>query len=459
DACQAFRTQNQFLNKEILELNLLRDNDRKRERTQMDKYSTIEAELCRIQSKYYLLLQESKSAKREEASGPTDEMVIRLLEEATSTEETIQRAPGRFSRHDDYDRYGFCMKLQADDEDSFISKATDLQRRSEELTMRMVDLEMSVGIKWENYIPELKALIRAGIPNEYREQIWKGCINFRVGVNRANHGDDYYRGLLESKLFKLNPSTKQIELDLLRTLPNNKHYETMDSEGIPKLRRVLLAYSCHNPDIGYCQGLNRIAAIALLFLSEEDAFWCIVAIVEYLQPCDYYSKTLIGSQTDQRVCKDLISDKLPRLSAHFDKYNADLSLITFNWFLTIFCDGVPTETMLRVWDSFLYEGNKVLFRFALAFFKQCEEEILQLTDYLSLFKHLRHMSMKMTDVQKITQFAFHDINPFPMKIIKTRRAFHLAQVKAQLEEIDAIREDFISHRQHREDDVFSDEDN
>ena len=49
------------------------------------------------------------------------------------------------------------------------------------------------------------------------------------------------------------PFTFQIELDLLRTLPNNKHYDSPNADGIPKLRRVLLAYSVHNPDVEYCQ--------------------------------------------------------------------------------------------------------------------------------------------------------------------------------------------------------------
>lgn len=68
---------------------------------------------------------------------------------------------------------------------------------------------------------------------------------------------------------------------------------------VVKLRRVLRAYSWRNPNIGYCQGLNRLAAIALLFLDEEDAFWCLVSIVEHTLPGDYYDKSLIGSQTDQ----------------------------------------------------------------------------------------------------------------------------------------------------------------
>jgi hypothetical protein len=53
--------------------------------------------------------------------------------------------------------------------------------------------------------------------------------------------DEYYKHLL------------QIETDLLRTLPSNKHYECMDADGIPKLRRVLLAFSIYNASVGYCQ--------------------------------------------------------------------------------------------------------------------------------------------------------------------------------------------------------------
>ena len=69
--------------------------------------------------------------------------------------------------------------------------------------------------------------------------------------------------------------------------------------GIPKLRRVLLAYSLHNPDIEYCQGFNRIAAIALLFLDEEEAFWCLLYILEFLLPDNYYRKQMLGAQVDQ----------------------------------------------------------------------------------------------------------------------------------------------------------------
>ena len=43
------------------------------------------------------------------------------------------------------------------------------------------------------------------------------------------------------------------------------------------------------------------------------------------------------------------------------------------WFLTLFSTCLPRETVLRVWDLILLEGNEVLLRTALAIWTQLEE--------------------------------------------------------------------------------------
>lgn len=127
----------------------------------------------------------------------------------------------------------------------------------------------------------------------------------------------------------------------------------------------------------------RLAAIALLVLqNEEDAFWCLVAVVEAIMPQDYYTKNLLASQVrgrshchqsllfldsltgfcpqaDQRVLKDFLAEKLPRLASHFEDYSIDVSLVTFNWFLVVFVESLPSDILLPLWDAFLYEGTKV----------------------------------------------------------------------------------------------------
>lgn len=65
----------------------------------------------------------------------------------------------------------------------------------------------------------------------------------------------------------------------------------------------------HLPDmISPSINVHRLAALALLVLqSEEDAFWCLVAVVEAIMPQDYYTKNLVASQVSTHLlaCCDL----------------------------------------------------------------------------------------------------------------------------------------------------------
>lgn len=125
---------------------------------------------------------------------------------------------------------------------------------------------------------------------------------------------------------------------------------------------------------------------------------------------------------------------------HLEKESIDLSLFTFNWFLTLFVDNVPPETFLRIWDTFLYEGSKVLFRFALAFFKVAEDEIVTQKNNMAVNKYLQVMGENMVNLNQISQIAFHWLNPFSMRSVASKRQSHLLQVKAELAQLDALRE-------------------
>ncbi|XP_032955902.1 TBC1 domain family member 2B isoform X2 [Rhinolophus ferrumequinum] len=456
DNLQGYKTQNKFLNKEILELSALRRNAERRERDLMAKYSSLEAKLCQIESKYLILLQEMKSPVCSEEQGPARDVIAQLLEDALQVEGSEQPEQAFVKPHlvSEYDIYGFRTVPEDDEEERLVAKVRALDLKTLYLTENQ---EVSTGVKWENYFastmnremmcsPELKNLIRAGIPHEHRSKVWKWCVDLHTRKFRDGTEPGYFQTLLQKALEKQNPASKQIELDLLRTLPNNKHYSCPTSEGIQKLRNVLLAFSWRNPDIGYCQGLNRLVAVALLYLEQEDAFWCLVTIVEVFMPRDYYTKTLLGSQVDQRVFRDLMSEKLPRLHAHLEQYSVDYTLITFNWFLVVFVDSVVSDILFKIWDSFLYEGPKVIFRFALALFKYKEEEILRLQDSMSIFKYLRYFSRTILDARKLISISFGDLNPFPLRQIRNRRACHLEKVRLELSELEAIREDFLRER-------------
>lgn len=324
--------------------------------------------------------------------------------------------------------------------------------------------EMSWRLKWDYFIKDLdkidlskskefKNLLRSGVPQEYRCKVWKTLVNLRIKNIRDTHGPDYYQSLLEpnkkpnlNSMGPMNQATKQIELDLLRTLPNNKHFETLDSSGTIRLRRVLTAYSEHNPRVGYCQGMNRLAAVALLVLPEEEAFWCLVTIVDDIMPKGYYNDLWLA-QVDSSVVMNFIALKMPNLSDHFRSNNIDLSL--FAWFLTIFVDGTPPSLFLRLWDSFLYEGDKVLFRVSLALMKMYESKLMKLYNSVAINNFLRSNVNAPMDFDYFFSIAFEWMNPLSSRSIRNKRQQNLQLIKSGLEPSDTTT--YRNHSPHSSD--------
>jgi hypothetical protein len=100
----------------------------------------------------------------------------------------------------------------------------------------------------------------------------------------------------------------------------------------------------HNPAVGYCQGMNFIVGMGLLFLEAEDCFWLLVAVTERLFTPHYFDAGLIGAQADQELLKELLKRKAPDLHEHLcTVVGIDIASITFNWFIALFIDSVPFE--------------------------------------------------------------------------------------------------------------------
>lgn len=306
--------------------------------------------------------------------------------------------------------------------------------------------ELTWRARWDNFIKdfdlvdlsknkEFKNILRSGVPQEYRCKVWKALVGLKIGNERTKFRPDYYQSLLESNhplsgsKKTLNPSSKQIELDLLRTLPNNRYFDKVGSPGTIRLRKVLTAYSGHNPQVGYCQGMNRLAAVALLVLPEEEAFWCLVAIVDKIMPAGYYNDLWLA-QVDSNVVMEFVYLKMPALSNHFKENDIELSL--FSWFLTIFVDGTPPSLFLRLWDCFLYEGDKVMFRVALAMLKMYEKQLLKLNNSVVVNNFLRSAVNAAMDIDRFFEVAFDVINPLSSRSLRVRREQSFQAIKGGL---------------------------
>ncbi|MEQ2193372.1 hypothetical protein XENOCAPTIV_019218 [Xenoophorus captivus] len=407
DSLQGYKSQNKFLNKEILELTVLRRNAETREKTLETKCTALEAKLCQVESKYLVLLQEVRTPVCSSEQNPAREVISRLLEDALQAESPDQNEHQIFKPNtvSEYDVYGFkTVPEEEEEEERLVAKVRALELKS----LSMTDQEVSVGVKWENFLastmnrdlvrsPELKTLIRCGVPHEHRSNVWRWCVTFHVKKFRDHLAPDYYETLLNVARDRPNPASKQIELDLLRTLPNNKHYASPSAGGIHKLRNVLVAFSWRNPDIGYCQGLNRPRRCLLDSRSHRRGLHAKRLLHKNSAWLSGKEAYLYFTTEIRHASDDLMSEKLPRLHAHFEHHKVDFSLITFNWFLVVFVDSVVSDILFKIWDAFLFEGPKIIFRFALALFKHKEEEFLKLQDSTTIFKYLRYFTRTILD--------------------------------------------------------------
>ncbi|RDA85722.1 hypothetical protein CP532_0742 [Ophiocordyceps camponoti-leonardi (nom. inval.)] len=306
-----------------------------------------------------------------------------------------------------------------------------------------------------------KRFVRKGIPPDWRGAAW---FYYAGGPAILAQHSGLYEKLLEREAKPVD--VEAIERDLHRTFPDNIQFQssppscppdlgngpsTDEPPIVSSLRRVLHAFAVYNPRIGYCQSLNFLAGLLLLFVeTEEQCFWLLNVITIIYLP-GTHEMSLEGSKVDLGVLMTELRDTMP---AVWDKIGGELeagsraataggsggggkaarkarptlwrrdqprlsterlppiTLCMTAWFMSCYIGTLPIETTLRVWDVFFYEGSKTLFRIALAIFKSGEAEIKAVSDPMEMFGVVQALPRRMLDANGLIETCFKRRNGF-----------------------------------------------
>ena len=261
----------------------------------------------------------------------------------------------------------------------------------EKYKKQQAELEERQTKAWTSYINQVdgienidfkstqaKNLVRKGIPTCLRPIIWGIILDIQAKMNK--NGGFYKESLAKKDTIPSNYK-ETIEKDIPRTFQN---CQTLNKQF---LSNILYAFAAAHPKVYYCQSLNFLAAILLIVLGEEPAFYALSTIVETYLPDDYYCGGMHGFRVDLKLFETLLSERTPEVFKHAKQLHHEWMITASGWLLTLFTNTFPISTVLRIWDSFFLEGQKIVYRAAIGFIRINQDEFLatkKLSDFTNL---------------------------------------------------------------------------
>lgn len=284
----------------------------------------------------------------------------------------------------EFDRYGFVGGKEFTDPDQERRLPIEILRKRE---LKWLDMFQN----WEKWMSKrfkkVKERCRKGIPPSLRSRAWQYlCGSKFLMEHNPGKFDEYLEAPGDPRCID------DIKKDLHRQFPLHEMFMAK-GYGQEDLFRILKAYTVHNPVDGYCQAQAPIAAVLLMHMPAEEAFWCFVSICDKYLP-GYYSPGLEAVQVDGDVLYGLLKKTNHPIYKHFKKHRVEPILYMTEWFMCAYSRTLPWACVLRVWDMFLCEGVKVLFRVGLVLIRLClgsVEKLSSISDMYAILEKVRNI--------------------------------------------------------------------
>ena len=247
--------------------------------------------------------------------------------------------------------------------------------------------------------------------------------------------DNYYQKILNLAREAYNKDKKfkkicdEIDRDLHRTFYNKKFTK---GNGRQMLRNVLASIGFIRPEIGYCQGMNFIGgALINLIDNEEKCFWIFLSFIDNINLNLLYLKNMPDFLIRVYQLKKFMEFYFPKLYNHLRRTQINIDLFFSKWLLTIFANYFPFDVLYKVWDVFIIDKWKALFKFCMIILFFMKEDMMKMDlgmffDYFRSDEVLTSLSFE----QMIKHYNDYKITNKKLKELK--EDYYVSQVEAKL---------------------------
>jgi hypothetical protein len=129
----------------------------------------------------------------------------------------------------------------------------------------------------------------------------------------------------------------------------------------------------------------------------------------------------LQTHTHTRLLVCLFFFQRTKLFEHFVSIGFSIETVTTQWFLSLFLNLTPTETCLRILDSFFADGTTAFFAASIGIVVSCEEDLLQVSDFDEAFVCLQQAAARAYDPDAILKVGFAELGSFSFeKLLRLR---------------------------------------
>jgi hypothetical protein len=237
----------------------------------------------------------------------------------------------------------------------------------------------------------------------------------------------------ESKISdkKFNHVCDEIKRDINRTFYTTKFVE---GNGKKMLSDILTALAFIRPEIGYCQGMNFIAGALINFIDDEErCFWIFLSFIDNIDMSNLYTKNMPDYNIRVYQLNYYIKEYFPELSFHFKKHQINPDVFFSKWILTIFSNYLPFDVLYKVWDVFIIDKWKAIFKFSLMILNSMKDKLITM-DLITFSKFIKD-NRNNSSLLNFDEFSKHykDYKINNRQLNELREDFFIDQLKNKIE--------------------------